>query len=116
MHSQRISFADEVQMLSRLAACDHEIFRGDLEPVDRRGIGDDLREVFNPQPQPEAQVRTGPRRRSAGARAGPDQAVLHDQPVVPPTFAQAAAGKAMKPWPLQLPWPLQALVAVLQSL
>jgi hypothetical protein len=35
---------------------------------------------------------------------------------LPPRLEQASAGTAINPWPLQLPWPLQALLAVLQSL
>ena len=66
MHRHRISLAHKVQVVTRFAALDEKILRGDFEPVDGRWIGQDFGKVFDPQAEAEAQVRARPRRRSAG--------------------------------------------------
>ena len=57
MHDQRVTLTDGLQVVARLAARDHEVLGGDLEPVDIGLVLEDVLEMVRAQSETEAEER-----------------------------------------------------------
>ena len=115
VHRNRIPLTRTVNHRQRTPARDHEIFRNHFNKINRHIVFEERREMWGPHAKAKAAKRgdrlgghDGSRRSDlTGAQAG--QVDRHYFSVsVPPAAAHFLAVLALKPWPLQLFWPLHS--------
>src|SRR6187402_1428073 len=117
-----VALANAVDDIERAPAIDHEIFRDDFDEVDGLLRRDEIGVMRNTQAQTEAMERGRRlnrhdvlRERSGRHRDRTGSGYCAGAVVLPPWAEHSFIETALKPWPLQSFWPLQAWLPDLQS-